>query len=191
MKKNKMMRIASVLLVAVLLSTCAISGTFAKYTSTAQGKSTVAIAKWNVTVSDIKLDTTAQKEFKFNLFDTIVDTKDGTPSAEGNSVATNFIAPGTKGEFSFEITNNSEVDAQFSLSFTKTGPEVPFTFSVSCTGETANNTLAGFNDVALDMGETVTIKVTWEWPFDGDHTSIGLTGGDVVVTANVTVEQVD
>ena len=33
MKKNTMMRIASVLLVAVLLSTCAISGTFAKYTS--------------------------------------------------------------------------------------------------------------------------------------------------------------
>ena len=37
MKKNVMMRVASALLVAVLLSTCTISGTFAKYVTTSSG----------------------------------------------------------------------------------------------------------------------------------------------------------
>ena len=48
MKKNKMMRIASVLLVAVLISTCAISGTFAKYVTRAEGTDTARVAKWGI-----------------------------------------------------------------------------------------------------------------------------------------------
>lgn len=48
MKKNKMMRIASVLLVAVLISTCAISGTFAKYITKAEGEDTARVAKWGI-----------------------------------------------------------------------------------------------------------------------------------------------
>ena len=44
MKTNKMMRIASVLLVAVLLTTCVISGTFAKYTTTVSATSTANVA---------------------------------------------------------------------------------------------------------------------------------------------------
>ena len=46
MKTNKMMRIASVLLVAVLLTTCSISGTFAKYVSQATGTDTARVAYW-------------------------------------------------------------------------------------------------------------------------------------------------
>jgi hypothetical protein len=48
MKKNKMMRIASVLLVAVLISTCAISGTFAKYVTKVEGTDTARVAKWGI-----------------------------------------------------------------------------------------------------------------------------------------------
>ena len=53
MKKNTMMRVASALLVAVLLSTCAISGTFAKYVTTASGSDTARVAKWDVQISGI------------------------------------------------------------------------------------------------------------------------------------------
>ena len=191
MKKNKMMRIASVLLVAVLLSTCAISGTFAKYTSTARGSDSATVAKWDVTVSDIELDTTANKTFAFNLFDTIVDTDTIDVDAD-DQVKAGMIAPGTKGEFSFVITNNSDVDAQFTLAFTKTGPAVPFTFKVTCTGQTEKAALEGYNDVDLAKnGGTVTITVAWEWPFDGDDTALGLASGDVTVQADVTVTQVD
>ena len=51
MKKNKIMRIASVLLVAVLMSTCAISGTFAKYVTEGSSDDTARVAKWGVTIS--------------------------------------------------------------------------------------------------------------------------------------------
>ncbi|MBO4363300.1 MAG: hypothetical protein J5912_02835 [Clostridia bacterium] len=46
--KNKMMRIASILLVATLLTTCAISGTFAKYVTKASGEDTARVAKWGI-----------------------------------------------------------------------------------------------------------------------------------------------
>ena len=45
-----MMRLASALLVAVLLTTCTISGTFAKYVTTASATDTARVAKWGVTV---------------------------------------------------------------------------------------------------------------------------------------------
>ena len=51
MKKNRMMRVASALLVAVLLSTCAISGTFAKYVAKGSGSDTARVAKWGVQVT--------------------------------------------------------------------------------------------------------------------------------------------
>lgn len=51
MKKNTMLRIASILLVVTLLSTCVISGTFAKYVTKAEGQDQARVAKWGVLVS--------------------------------------------------------------------------------------------------------------------------------------------
>ena len=50
MRKNKMMRLASSLLVAVLITTSAISGTFAKYTTQDSASDSARVAKWGVTV---------------------------------------------------------------------------------------------------------------------------------------------
>ncbi len=66
MKKNTMMRIASVLLVAVVLTTCAISGTFAKYTSEKEVSDSATVAKWSFEVNDADI---ASNAFTFNLFD--------------------------------------------------------------------------------------------------------------------------
>lgn len=49
MKKNRMMRLASSLLVLTLLTTCIISGTFAKYVTADEGSDTARVAKWGVT----------------------------------------------------------------------------------------------------------------------------------------------
>ena len=46
MKKNRMMRLASILLVCVLLTTSVISGTFAKYTTSANSEDKARVAKW-------------------------------------------------------------------------------------------------------------------------------------------------
>ena len=88
MKKNKMMRVASALLVAVLLTTCAISGTFAKYVSQATGSDTARVAKWG-----FQLEGTAMTDtFTFDLFKTVKDS-DGTSTetdikaADGSIIA--------------------------------------------------------------------------------------------------------
>ena len=48
MKKNRLMRIAALLLVLTLATSCFVGGTFAKYTSTATGSDTATVAKWDI-----------------------------------------------------------------------------------------------------------------------------------------------
>lgn len=101
MKKNRMMRVASALLVAVLLSTCAISGTFAKYVTSDRGSDTARVAKFGVTVSgtaDTFKETYAKDDTSFDLAaNTVVSTED-------------VVAPGTSGSMAaFTITGTPEV----------------------------------------------------------------------------------
>lgn len=49
MKKNKILRLASVMLMLCLITTCAISGTFAKYTTSGTVNDSARVAKWGVT----------------------------------------------------------------------------------------------------------------------------------------------
>ena len=88
MKKNKMMRIASVLLVAVILTTCAISGTFAKYVTSGNGSDNARVAKFGVTLTgtaDTFKETYAKDDNTFTLeANTVVSTED-------------VVAPGTSG----------------------------------------------------------------------------------------------
>ena len=51
MKKNIMMRLSALLLVAVLLTTCVISGTFAKYTTTDNASDSATVAAWGIELS--------------------------------------------------------------------------------------------------------------------------------------------
>lgn len=51
MKKNIMMRLSAVLLVAVLLTTCVISGTWAKYTKTGAADETARVAAFGVNIA--------------------------------------------------------------------------------------------------------------------------------------------
>ena len=105
MRKNKMMRAASGLLVAVLLTTCIISGTFAKYVTSDNGSDSARVAKWgvNVVMSDDSLfNTTYQAD----------DTKNGQIT---NSVVSSdtdkVVAPGTKeaNTLTFTISGEPEV----------------------------------------------------------------------------------
>lgn len=108
MKKNLMMRAASVLLVAVMLTTCAISGTFAKYVTAADTSDTARVAKFGVRVSA-----------SANLFDTNYATN-LDPAAKdkvGNDITVvvnstqNVVAPGTAnvGNMTFTLTGIPEV----------------------------------------------------------------------------------
>jgi len=99
MKKNMMMRVASALLVAVLLSTCAISGTFAKYTTSDSDFESARVAKWGVTIT-LEVDNTA---FNTTYANDGEQEKDSSANVIANTVASKnatdtVLAPGTAGK---------------------------------------------------------------------------------------------
>lgn len=107
MKKNVMMRLASFLLVAVLISTSAISGTYAKYVTADEGSETARVAKFGVSI-DAK---------SFGMFEADYKTDDTTATFEGTySVSAaaddrdDVMAPGTSGSFAdIKIKGTPEV----------------------------------------------------------------------------------
>ena len=115
MKKNTMMRVASVLLVAVLLSTCVISSTFAKYTTQVSSSDSARVAYWGFQSSNT-MDITG-------LF-----AKDYTDVTSKNDK--DVIAPGTNGSVSFQFLYDESVTAN-TVAQTMTGPEVDYNFTIS------------------------------------------------------------
>lgn len=121
MKKNRMMRVASALLIAVLLTTCTISGTFAKYTTSDTAQDTARVAKWGVNVM------ASGSLFGENYYPNATTATADRISAEAKqsvdtsgeiSKISNIVAPGTQ----------SDVGLTFSVSGT---PEVANVISVS------------------------------------------------------------
>ena len=104
MKKNKMMRIASVLLIAVILTTCAISGTYAKYVTEGSGSDKARVAKWGVKISGIAntlFSETYAKDSETDITNTVEATQ-------------KVVAPGTKNDtgVTFSLTGTPEVAVQ-------------------------------------------------------------------------------
>lgn len=91
MEKNRMMRLASALLILTLLTTCMISGTFAKYTTQATGEDTARVAKWGVKVNVTSdLFANAYKNTSVEYTNNIATVKASTENQ-------NIVAPGTTG----------------------------------------------------------------------------------------------
>jgi uncharacterized lipoprotein YajG len=89
MKKNAMLKIAAILLVAVLLTTCAISATFAKYVTSDKVETEKAtVAKWGVSVTA----EVANGDFFKESYAATIDGESETVV----SATTDVIAPGTK-----------------------------------------------------------------------------------------------
>lgn len=198
MKKNKIFTLGLVITFVFVVSLTLVSGTFAKYTSTVTGNDSASVAKWAFqygtsegTLSDVDLSST--KIIAFNLFDTILDTN-GDPETD---VATDKIAPGTKGSFQFVVKNTSEVNATFDLTLEVTGAQVPFEYTIQVNEENASEastTVPSLTTQTIDMNTSVTVTITWEWPFDGNDTTdttLGLAASTVEVNATIVFVQVD
>ena len=131
MKTNKMMRVASVLLVAVLLTTCAISGTFAKYTTTYNSTDSARVAKWGFNSATIDFE---------NLFaESYDDVKAGTTDMA-------IIAPGTEGSVAFKF-ENAGADAT-------AAPEVGYTFTVDTEGSACNEWIKANTNITWALVKT-------------------------------------
>lgn len=127
MKKNTMMRIASFLLIAVLITTSTISGTYAKYVTKADADDTARVAKWGVVIqADGKLygeayaegDYTGGDDFGYTANSPMEDEM--FASVRSDSQAYNLIAPGTKNDsgLTISLTGDPEVRTQVTTTVT-------------------------------------------------------------------------
>ena len=195
MKKNVMMRVASALLVAVLMTTCAISGTFAKYTSKTTDTATARVAKWGWGSTSVTID---------DLFLTAY----GDTVASANSEA--VIAPGTNNSaeivWSPDASFRPEVDYTVTLSVEGTidsGIEarVSWTLKVG-TGET--QTYATFNELVTALGSQSfdfeaaasvapsipSVTIGWTWPIGSstaDNEADTTLGNNAAAECSITV----
>ena len=105
MKKTKFMRAALLLLVLTLITSCFVGGTFAKYTTSANGTDTARVAYWG-----------------FNKENSTIDIALFSKTYDNVSGAEDVVAPGTEksAEFGFKYTGNGNI----------TAPEVAYTFGV-------------------------------------------------------------
>lgn len=95
MKKNRMMRLASVMLVAVLMTTCTISGTFAKYVTEGTGTDSARVAKWGVKVTGN--GTTFAEKYETDDSTAGVGTYSVISSTPAGANTDHIVAPGTDG----------------------------------------------------------------------------------------------
>lgn len=113
MKKNTMMRLASFLLIAVLISTSAISGTYAKYVTQDSASDSARVAKWGVELQ------VAGDLYGLN-YKTTENTKTEAStgiSVQSNADGKNVVAPGTKNDgtgFTFSLNGKPEVSSKVS-----------------------------------------------------------------------------
>lgn len=191
MKKNTMMRIASCLLIAVLMTTCVISGTFAKYVSeTAAVSDTARVAEWGWNGSNA---------LTVDLFD---ETAFGDTGVNG---AAAVVAPGTShtatvtfapaAEFSPEVAYkiNYVVDAECD-----TNLEARMTWTLKAPGaanatpydtieelETAIEAITA--NYAPNTVLAQTFEIGWAWVFETDaDTSADGMQADPALDANDT-----
>ena len=121
MKKNKSMRAAGGLMIATMLTTSIVSGTYAKYVTSDSATDTARVAKFGVTVaaSGSLFDTTYMSSEGGNNpgGKDAADTNDTTLTVE-SSTADKLLAPGTKNDkgLTFSITGTPEVDVNLVIS---------------------------------------------------------------------------
>ena len=192
MKKNIAMRVAAILFILTMISTCAFSTTFAKYVTSNEALDTARVAKWGVEIS-----VTGKDAFK----DTYATDNESSKAAIANSVIgldgsnkADVVAPGTKGTLSvikitgtpevavdldFVVTNATDTDTDSAIDVYVDGYyPIKYTLIKTVEGATPENktlVLDGkLSDIETELEEeskevvpntvlNVTYTITWKW----------------------------
>ena len=154
MKKNKVLRLASVLMMACLLTTCVISGTFAKYVSTKSAQDKARVAYWGFKGATLEIN---------DLFANAYDNTDGEATVKSTQIdpdtneEVDVIAPGTEGSVTiqYKYVENGSI----------TAPEVAYKFEVSTAGSSCANEIKVNENItwALVPGSTAPAADATEW----------------------------
>lgn len=202
MKKNRMMRLASILLVLVLMTSSVVGGTFAKYTTSAESSDTARVAYWG-----FEKPTTVE----FDLF----GHSDSGVYFDGTN---DLLAPGTTKTINYEFLNtkvgdrapevaykvivttdgsvppSQKLDDQITWIYNGTDCPTWDSFINAIKAESAEYN-AGELPNFLKAGETNTIG--WRWEFaDGSDVEDTYLGNEtelasVKLAIKITVEQMD
>ena len=176
--KKRTSTIIGALVVLCLATSCFVGSTFAKYTSESSGTAITEIAKWSFNIGDTNITTSAT--FDIDTTKTIVDTVDSNTDAH---VATGKMAPGTKGTYTFTVTNTSDVvaDVTFTITNSLVGTNIESPIQL---GDVTAESNSSSREIELENGtyvianvainEAVTVTVNWSWAFDGDDTALGI-----------------
>ena len=191
-KKNWTMRAAVLLFALVLISSCFVGGTFAKYVTSAGGSATARVAKFGVTV-------TAAND---TMFKTAYATDDTAAMASiTNSVvssdADKLVAPGTKEDATamFSVTGQPEVAVRVAIGldaqtlkdvFLKAGTYTDYTTAAGGTFDLGQDyypvrfTLTKNGEAVVTDGTLSDVigeyKLSWKWEFEGDNRADTLLG---------------
>ena len=219
MKKNIMMRVSAVLLVAVLLTTCVISGTWAKYTTNKSATDTARVAKWGVVITAETPDDNEYQATELTVTETAVTTVNNTKVlAPGSGV--NFASINVTGtpEVAVEVTYTATLELTGWVIAGTGGSEeyMPLVFVIngdeySMTGLGSANIdafeakiaeiIAAYSkkyaaDTDLSTKASEELTVSCYWAFNGDDakdTKLGdlATAPEVSLTINCSVTQLD
>ncbi len=181
--KNKFMRVAVIMMALVLVTSCFVGGTFAKYVAGNSADDSARVAKWGVQVT-VDGD---------GAFAETYETDDTATLTAANSVVADVdvVAPGTEGEFvSVDISGTPEVavEVTYEATVVVTGDWVdaegnfycPVVVSVggnAITGTSADELAAniktaidGYSDVYeanTTLEDETQLAITWAWAFEG------------------------
>lgn len=169
--RNRIFSLGLLLLVLALATSSLVSGTFAKYVTTANGTGAATVAKWDVSLT-MGGETVADAytgDVIFDLFETFADT-----GVDGKK-----LAPGTEGSFNLIYdTTNTEVAHNITLTLEPIGAnniaELQYLkfYKVKGTTETEIALTPGSpvelinENLGPTEGKSSTISVKWVWPFE-------------------------
>lgn len=202
MKNNKTVKFMALVLFVTILAIILVSGTYAKYTTSATGSDTATVAKWSIKLGDEDIAKSTEKTFAIDLFSTITNT-DGSEEKNVKKTDGSLIAPGTMGSFTLlSLKNESEVNAKYSVTYTLLNESgVPLEFTTNKDDESSwksDITAVNVSNEALATDATATTAtVYWRWAFtkdtarDTSDTTLGTTTPTVTLTAKIDVEQAD
>lgn len=188
MKKNKMMRIASVLLVVTLLTTCSIFGTFAKYTTSDSGSDSARVAKWGVTAvvsGDLFGDdyATGSNSATAGMISATYTGSVDNHTSGSTAGDKKIVAPGTNNLTGVTITINGTPEVKNTVAFTSTaannkniylkggssGNAVEYGTMVAVTGITKDNFGDGTYYTEATAGGTTTYTQAPTWSDEHDQ----------------------
>ena len=114
MKKNRFLKVASAMIILCLITTCAVSTTFAKYITEGKASDQARVAKWGV---ELTMDADPAFANEYSKTTNVITVKSVDDA--------NVVAPGTSssevaGGLKFAITGKPEVKTNIDIAFTVT-----------------------------------------------------------------------